>query len=213
MSENCKGWATFRPGLAQGLKQCHQGECVLAWLSSPSWVVLILRVSPLSVTRDCSSSGMHVRASVLSHFSCVWLFVTPWTPPGSSVHGIFQARIPEWLPCPTQGWNLCLFHPLHWQADSLLLRYWGSLQQLWTSNWLNFTTDGETSFSEIPSDLIASLWLWLGVWSFTREGAAHRWQPWPSTGLKETTGGGVSRTGGRHGVEGAGLIVGNAIHY
>ena len=27
--------------------------------------------------------------------SCVWLFVTPWTvsPPGSSVHGIFQARI------------------------------------------------------------------------------------------------------------------------
>ena len=46
MSENCKGWATFRPGLAQGLKQCHQGECVLAWLSSPSWVVLILSLSP-----------------------------------------------------------------------------------------------------------------------------------------------------------------------
>ena len=28
-------------------------------------------------------------------FSCVRLFVTPWTPPGSSVHGIFQARILE----------------------------------------------------------------------------------------------------------------------
>ena len=29
----------------------------------------------------------------------VWLFVTPWTvaPPGSSAHGIFQARILEWV--------------------------------------------------------------------------------------------------------------------
>ena len=31
--------------------------------------------------------------------SAVWLFVTPWTCslPGSSVHGIFQARIPDWV--------------------------------------------------------------------------------------------------------------------
>ena len=28
--------------------------------------------------------------------SRVWLFVTPWTP-GSSVHGIFQARVLEWV--------------------------------------------------------------------------------------------------------------------
>ena len=30
---------------------------------------------------------------------CLWLFVTPmdWSPPGSSVHGIFQARISEWV--------------------------------------------------------------------------------------------------------------------
>ena len=49
--------------------------------------------------------------------SCVRLFVTPWTlaPPGSSVHGILQARI---LEChfllqgifPTQGLNLGLLH-------------------------------------------------------------------------------------------------------
>ena len=54
----------------------------------------------------------------------VQLFCNPMdcSPPGSSVHGIFQARIPEWV-CqfllqgilPTQGLNLCL---LHWQADS-----------------------------------------------------------------------------------------------
>ena len=29
--------------------------------------------------------------------SCVWLFVTPWCPAGSSVHGILQARLLEWV--------------------------------------------------------------------------------------------------------------------
>ena len=29
--------------------------------------------------------------------SPVWLFVTPWSPPGSSVHGIFQARVLKWV--------------------------------------------------------------------------------------------------------------------
>ena len=43
--------------------------------------------------------------------------------PGSSVHGILQARTLEWVAMPssrdpTQGSNLCF---LHWQADSLLL--------------------------------------------------------------------------------------------
>ena len=38
---------------------------------------------------------MKVKVKSLSH---VQLFVTPWTsPPGSSVHGIFQARILEWV--------------------------------------------------------------------------------------------------------------------
>ena len=39
---------------------------------------------------------------VLTH---VWLFVTPWSPPGSSVHGILQARTLKWVAhfshCPT----------------------------------------------------------------------------------------------------------------
>ena len=41
--------------------------------------------------------SLHVHTRLLSH---VWLFVTPWTvchPPGSSVHGILQARILEWV--------------------------------------------------------------------------------------------------------------------
>ena len=31
--------------------------------------------------------------------SCVWLFCNPmdYSPPGSSVHGIFQARVPKWV--------------------------------------------------------------------------------------------------------------------
>ena len=44
---------------------------------------------------------------------------------GSSVHGIFQARILEWVASrgvfPTQRSNLSLLHFLHWQADSLPL--------------------------------------------------------------------------------------------
>ena len=39
-----------------------------------------------------------MHAFMLSGFGCVWLFATLWTygPPGSSVYGIFQARILEW---------------------------------------------------------------------------------------------------------------------
>ena len=49
------------------------------------------------------------------------------SPPGSSVRGIFQARIVEWGCCflrkeifRTQGSNLWLLYLLHWQAVSLL---------------------------------------------------------------------------------------------
>ena len=56
------------------------------------------------------------------------------SPPGSSVHEIFQARIWEWAAIsysrgifPTQGSNLRLLHLLHWQADSFPLCHPGSL--------------------------------------------------------------------------------------
>ena len=40
---------------------------------------------------------------MLSHFSCVQLFATlvDCSPPGSSVHGILQARILEWVAMPS----------------------------------------------------------------------------------------------------------------
>ena len=43
----------------------------------------------------CDNVCVHTQS-----LSCVWLFVTPWTvwsPPGSSFHGILQARILEWV--------------------------------------------------------------------------------------------------------------------
>ena len=48
-----------------------------------------------------------------------------YSPPGSSVHGILQARILDWVAMPssrgsfpTQELNQCLLHLLHWQAGS-----------------------------------------------------------------------------------------------
>ena len=59
----------------------------------------------------------------------LWLILcdpTDCSPPGSSVHGILQARILEWVAMPssrgvflTQGSNPCLLCLLHWLADSL----------------------------------------------------------------------------------------------
>ena len=55
--------------------------------------------------------------------SLVQLFVTPWSPPGSSVHGILQARRLEWIAISFQirdQSNPCL---LHRQVGSLLLSH------------------------------------------------------------------------------------------
>ena len=65
--------------------------------------------------------------------SCVRLFATARTcsPPGSSVPGILQARILEWVAISSsrrssQGSSLSLLRLLHWQADSLPLSHLGS---------------------------------------------------------------------------------------
>ena len=66
---------------------------------------------------------------MLSCFNCVRLCNSmDHSPPGSSVHGIFQARILEWVAISytsriflTHELNLCLLHLLDWWADSLPL--------------------------------------------------------------------------------------------
>ena len=67
------------------------------------------------------SASVAVVVQLLSH---VRHFVTPWTVAlqGSSVHGISQARILEWIAISfsrgsSQGSNSCL---LHWQVDSFI---------------------------------------------------------------------------------------------
>ena len=74
------------------------------------------------------SNGYHP-ACVLSHFSHTQLCdPKDCSPPGSSVLGVLQARIMEWIAMPspqgiflTQEWKLHLLCLLHWQADSLPL--------------------------------------------------------------------------------------------
>ena len=65
-------------------------------------------------------------------YVCMCAYVMSRVLPGSSVHGIFQARILEWVDFllqgifSTQGRNPCLLHLQHWQADSLTLSHLGS---------------------------------------------------------------------------------------
>ena len=56
-----------------------------------------------------------------------------YSPPDSSVHGIFQARILDWVAISsskgiflTQGLNPCFLSFLHWQTDSLPAEQQGS---------------------------------------------------------------------------------------
>jgi len=97
---------------------------------------------------------------VFSCFSCVQLFVTPWTVDlQASVHGIFQARILEWMAisssrgssqprdqthisCVSCIGRQILYHCITWEALSVCLNYakafdcmdhnklWGILQEM-----------------------------------------------------------------------------------
>ena len=70
-------------------------------------------------------------AAVVWLLSHVHLFCDPMdcSPPGSSVHGISQARIPEWVAISFSGgfsWPRDGNWVSSWQADSLLLNHLGS---------------------------------------------------------------------------------------
>ena len=58
-----------------------------------------------------------------------------YNPPGSSVHGTFQARIFEWVAMPSSRGSLPNsghLHLLHWQADSLPLAPPGKASEMIT---------------------------------------------------------------------------------
>ena len=53
---------------------------------------------------DSEREGCNICVCMLSRFSCIRLWDTmDCSRPGSSVHGILQARILEWLSCPPPG--------------------------------------------------------------------------------------------------------------
>ena len=97
------------------------------WLYKPTFKFWLLKSLFLSCNKDVCAQSL----------SRVWLFMSPLdcNQPGSSVRGIFQARIPEWVAISfsrgssqTPGSNMCLLCLLHWQAHSLplcpLKKYW-----------------------------------------------------------------------------------------
>ena len=83
------------------------------------------------ILKSIQSLSLPMCAQLLSH---VWLCnPIEYSLPGSSVHGILQARILEWVAMPSfqgifpiQGSNLHLLCLLHWQVDSLPLNHLGS---------------------------------------------------------------------------------------
>ena len=90
--------------------------------------------------------------------SRVWLFATPWssprwrTPPGSSIHGIFQARILEWVTIyfsrvsswpRNQTWvshivGRCFYHLTHQGSSIIHLLRTKKLQPLRWKTWIFF---------------------------------------------------------------------------
>ena len=62
-------------------------------------------------------------AWVLSHFSCVWLFATPWTVSHKAPlsMGFSRQEYQSALPCPPPGIKPVFLGLLHWQAGSLSL--------------------------------------------------------------------------------------------
>ena len=100
-------------------------ECLISWLD-----LFIFYFHYFQSLSSCATfwvlfSGYCCCCAELSY---VWLFATPMdcSPPGSSVHGISQARILEWVAIlgdlTPQGLNPRL---LHWQADFLPLSHPG----------------------------------------------------------------------------------------
>ena len=121
----------------------------------------------------------YVAPCVLSHFSPVCLFVTPGdcSLPDSSVHGILQARIPEWVAIsssrassrPRDRTHISYVSAsLHWQGGSLPLvppgKHWVAPNILWFTDCSAWT----------PLSIIL-LFYWQSYVSLQFEGRCYWW--------------------------------------
>ena len=84
--------------LPQTASHAYIEQSFLCYTVGSSWLLLFLFLNQHG--RPCMQ--VHMLLQLLSRFSCVWL-CSPLdcNPPGSSVHGILQARILEWVAMPS----------------------------------------------------------------------------------------------------------------
>ena len=116
------GWGTKMP--SRGLTWQSSGEDS-EMLVQGAWVRSLVR--ELDPVCCAVRPKMHTYACMLSRFSCVRLFATPWTVACQAPLSMgfswqeYWSRLPALLLgiFPNQGWNPHLFYLLHWQAGSL----------------------------------------------------------------------------------------------
>ena len=88
-----------------GADSRRQDCAKVQWHGSPCHLTNLRDAHSLWEAQLLGDSAWAVRACMLSHFSHVRLCAALWTvaPPGSSVHGILQSRMLEWVAFPSPG--------------------------------------------------------------------------------------------------------------
>ena len=129
-----------------------------------------IKVQCQSLLQHCLQQSRHGKQPKCPSTVCVCLVaqshLTLCDPmdcsPGSSVHGIILTRILEWVAISSsrgssqpRDWTLCLWHLLHWQADSLLLSHLGK-----PSVYLPFKEIGKMSSRVTVLFCIPSINIW-----------------------------------------------------
>ena len=110
--------------------------------------------SHLILLENCDFCSIGFKRTVIGIYvcmcACAWSWPSFWTPmdcglPGSSVHGIFQVNILEWVAISysldsswPRDWNSHLLCLLYKQVDSLPLHHLGSPKGTWTFFYLLF---------------------------------------------------------------------------
>ena len=127
------GWATLVPGhLAFGaaFQSSHRDTFACGWMPNHCFSVREALMRDVLFSHETDITPLHACSVTCLHPTLC--HPMDCSPPGSSVHGILQARILEWVAIPFSRGSSRLrdqthiFCLLHWQASSLPLSYLGS---------------------------------------------------------------------------------------
>ena len=98
---------------------------------------------------------------MLSRFSCVWLTID-CSPPGSSVHGFFQARILEWNTCPPpEDLHDPRIKTVFLSSPALAGRFFSTDSATWETRWCDIyylLTALNNSFIDCLLDVLDNWW-------------------------------------------------------